>query len=408
MKIVGPFAQILTLNHLPLKGKLGDQQLEIIADGGVLIDEEGLILEVAPFERLTQKLPQVKIERIESEAVLIPGFIDCHTHIAFSGSRAADYAMRVGGKTYLEIAHAGGGIWDTVSHTRQASPQELVHNTLKRADRHLRAGVTTIEVKSGYGLGIESELRILRAIKNASEQSQADLISTCLAAHMKPNDFKGEAIDYLRQLSEELFPILQSEKLSQRIDIFIEESAFKPHESEYYLQKAEEAGFQITVHADQFSTGGSAIAVKFNALSADHLEASTEHEINLLAKSDTVSVALPGASVGLGMQFTPARKLLDAGACVAIASDWNPGSAPMGNLLSQACILGAYEKLSLAETLAGLTVRAAKALALDDRGNLQTGKLADMQAYPCADYREIFYQQGELKPIAVWKKGKRI
>src|SRR5699024_6719709 len=118
-----------------------------------------------------------------------------------------------------------------------------------------------------------------------------------------------------------------------------------------------------------------------------------------------VSVALPGASVGLGMQFTPARKLLDAGACVAIASDWNPGSAPMGNLLSQACILGAYEKLSLAETLTVLTVRSAKALALDDRGNLQTGKLADMQAYPCADYREIFYQQGELKPIAVWKKG---
>src|SRR5690606_21478714 len=320
----------------------------------------------------------------------------------------ADYAMRVAGKTYLEIAHAGGGIWDTVTQTRKASLQDLVDNIVKRAERHLRAGVTTLEAKSGYGLSIESEIRILRAIKQANAQSQADLISTCLAAHMKPRDFEGDAGQYLQHLIEELFPKLREEELSQRIDIFIEESAFGVEESEYYLQKAQEAGFQITVHADQFSTGGSAIAVKFNALSADHLEASTEREITLLARSETVSVALPGASVGLGMAFAPARKLLDAGACVAIASDWNPGSAPMGNLLSQACILGAYEKLSLAETLAGLTVRAAKALALDDRGSLQTGKLADMQAYPCSDYREIFYQQGELKPHVVWKKGKRI
>jgi len=408
MKIVGPFAQILTLNHLPLKGKLSDQQLEIIADGGVLIDDQGLVLEVGSFEKLHQKLPHVETELIPNAAVLIPGFIDCHTHIAFSGSRAADYAMRVAGKTYLEIAHAGGGIWDTVTQTRKASPQDLVDNIVKRAERHMRAGVTTLEAKSGYGLSIESEIRILRAIKQANAQSQADLISTCLAAHMKPRDFEGDAGQYLQHLIEELFPKLREEELSQRIDIFIEESAFGVEESEYYLQKAQKAGFRITVHADQFSTGGSVVAIKFNALSADHLEASTEHEINLLAKSDTVSVALPGASVGLGMQFTPARKLLDAGACVAIASDWNPGSAPMGNLLSQACILGAYEKLSLAETLAGLTVRAAKALALDDRGSLQTGKLADMQAYPCSDYREIFYQQGELKPHAVWKNGKRI
>lgn len=167
-------------------------------------------------------------------------------------------------------------------------------------------------------------------------------------------------------------------------------------------------GFDITVHADQFSTGGSEVAVNVGAVSADHLEASGEEEIKRLAASETVAVALPGASLGLGMGFAPARKLLNAGACLAIASDWNPGSAPMGDLLLQASVLSAYEKLTTAETFAGLTFRAAKALNLYDRGILEKGKLADMQAYPCTDYREILYHQGKLKPIKVYKKGEAI
>ena len=164
-------------------------------------------------------------------------------------------------------------------------------------------------------------------------------------------------------------------------------------------------GFDLVVHADQFTTGGSRIAVETGALSADHLEASTDIEIKQLAASDTVAVVLPGASLGLGIGFAPARKLLDAGASMAIASDWNPGSAPMGDLLTQAAILGAFEKLSTAETFAALTFRAAKALNLNDRGTIEPGKLADMQAFPCADYREILYHQGKLKPAKVWKRG---
>src|SRR5690606_15794961 len=186
----------------------------------------------------------------------------------------------------------------------------------------------------------------------------------------------------------------------------IEESAFSPSEGSYYLQQAQQLGFALTVHADQFSPGGSATAVACGAVSADHLEGSTDQEIKLLAQSATVAVALPGASLGLGMDFTPARKLLDEGACVAIASDWNPGSAPMGDLLVQASILGAYQKLTLAETLAGVTCRAARALRLADRGVLENGRIADMQAYPTTDYRDIFYHQGAMKPIQVWKYGK--
>jgi imidazolonepropionase len=167
-------------------------------------------------------------------------------------------------------------------------------------------------------------------------------------------------------------------------------------------------GFDITVHADQFSTSGSQVAVDFGAISADHLEASAKKEIELLAKSNVIATALPGASIGLGCDFTPARKLLDAGAALAIASDHNPGSAPMGNLLAQASILATFEKLSNAEVLAGLTFRAAAALNLKDRGILETGKLADFVVFPTKNYQEITYQQGQLKPSMVWKNGKKV
>ena len=167
-------------------------------------------------------------------------------------------------------------------------------------------------------------------------------------------------------------------------------------------------GFDITVHADQFSTGGSEIAVKHNAVSADHLEASTSREIQLLAKSNTIAMALPGASIGLGCGFTPARSLLDAGACLAIASDHNPGSAPMGHLLAQASILGSYEKLTNAEVLSGITFRAAAALHLNDRGSLATGKKADFVVFPTENYQEITYHQGQLPPASVWKNGVQV
>jgi imidazolonepropionase len=225
---------------------------------------------------------------------------------------------------------------------------------------------------------------------------------------MKPKDFEGSPKEYLIDLLTQLLPQLKAENLSNRIDIFIEDSAFSPEEGQYYLEEAKNMGFDLTVHADQFSTGGSAVAIKTGALSADHLESSTDSEIAAFAQAKTVAVALPGASIGLGMRFTPARKLLDAGASLAIASDWNPGSAPMGDLLTQAAILGAFEKLSLAETLAGLTFRAALALGLTDRGRLETGQCGDFQAYETNDYRDIFYQQGRLKPFKVWKDGQLI
>jgi len=409
--LIGPFSQILPLSNLPVNGALDDSQLFIVADGGVIV-ENGKILATGNFEQLRAANPGITVEQTISEQVLLPGFVDCHTHICFAGSRAKDYSMRIQGRSYLDIAKAGGGIWDSVVQTRAAEEIMLTQLLQQRAKRHLSQGVTTIEVKSGYGLNVENELKQLRAIKKANEPSDdftgADLVPTCLAAHLLPKDFNGDARAYLDHVLANLLPVIKVENLAERVDIFIEESAFNSVDALYYLSAAKAMGFELTVHADQFSTGGLAVAIEAGALSADHLEASTSTEIELLKDAETVAVVLPGASLGLGMHYAPARKLLDAGACVAIASDWNPGSAPMGNLLMQAAVMSAAEKLSAAEVFAGLTYRAAKALNLQDRGTISCGFLADMQAYPCNDYREILYHQGQLQPIGVWKNGNKV
>ncbi|MEL6922801.1 MAG: imidazolonepropionase [Bacteroidota bacterium] len=409
MKVLfGPFREMLPLRALPQRGPLKDEQLEILPNAGLVV-EAGRIVALGNFEALRKQYrdQELQVEEQQAALVLLPGFVDAHTHLCWAGSRARDYAARNNGKSYQEIAKAGGGIWDTVQQTRNASEAELVNLTTQRLDRHLRSGITTVEIKSGYGLSVNDELKILRAIQQAAAAHSADVVPTCLAAHIVPKDYK-DANTYLRDILDELVPQVQAEQLARRFDIFVEEGAFDPKTATPYLQKLRGLGFQLTVHGDQFSTGGSAVAVNCGALSVDHLEVSGEKEIQLLAGSDTVPVALPGASIGLGCAFTPARRLLDAGCALAIASDWNPGSAPQGNLLMQAAVLGAYEKLSAAEVFAGLTFRAARALGLSHTGHLAKAAKADFIAFATDDYREILYQQGSLMPRHVWKNGKQI
>ncbi|MBT8301231.1 MAG: imidazolonepropionase [Maribacter sp.] len=409
MKLIGPFKQIVPMRGLALKGAISDNQLEIIKDGGILIENDK-IRAIGNFPKMIAgaKGNAIEVHQLSGDHTCLPGFVDAHTHICYGGSRANDYAMRNSGKTYLEISNAGGGIWDTVTQTRKATKEALVKGIIKRAKRHLANGVTTIEVKSGYGLSVTEELKMLYAIKQADQTLATDLVTTCLAAHMFPRDYNGNPEDYLEEMATNLLPILKEENLTDRIDAFIEEGAFTPEFIEPYFNKAQELGFDIIVHADQFSTGGSEVAIRHNAISADHLEASTDREISLLANSDVVSVALPGASIGLGCAFTPARKILDAGGVLAIASDHNPGSAPMGDLLTQAAILGTFQKLSNAEVLAGITFRAAAALKLWDRGKLDEGFLADLSIFHTNDYKEVLYNQGNFKPCMVWKKGELV
>ena len=404
MKIIGPFKQILTLSNIPYKGAVKDEQLEILTDAALVV-KDGKIEDVGEWSTIKEKYPTDQIEEITDDRVLLPGFIDSHTHICFGGKRSRDFAMRLNGKTYLEIAESGGGIWSTVTNTRKDSMEKLSESALMRTNRLIENGVTTIEVKSGYGLSIEDELKMLEAIQKLKNSTRATIVPTFLGAHMKPRDFEGSDAEYLQLLVDEVFPIIQENDWSNRVDIFTEQTAFSIEDSREYLQKAKELGFELTVHADQFTAGSSIMAVELGAVSVDHLEFSGEKEIKAIADSNTVAVALPGASIGLGMQFTPARKLLDAGACLGIASDWNPGSAPMGDLLTQASILATYENLSMAEVLSGITFRAAKALNLMDRGKIEKGLQADFVSFPTDDFRDIIYYQGQLKPNQVWLAG---
>ena len=404
--LYGPFEQLLTMEGVPVKGALSDADLSVLHNAGIRITD-GIIQEVGDYQSLkTAAQGQgIHLHVFPESHVALPGYIDAHTHICFDGSRAQDYALRNAGKSYLEIAKAGGGIWSTVQHTRQASREVLTGLTLQRAHEHLARGTTTLEVKSGYGLDTENELKMLQAIADTNKASSIDLIPTCLAAHTLPKDRKLDAAAYLKEIQNDLLPEIRKQQLANRVDIFVEEGAFEVAESIAYLNYAKDLGFDCTVHADQFNTGGSQVAVTVGALSADHLEASGEIEIQLLAESDVMPIALPGASLGLGCNFTPARKLLDAGCGLAIASDHNPGSAPMGHLITQAAILGTFEKLTQAEVFAGLTRRAALALGLDDRGSLEVGKLGDLCVYQTSDLNEILYQQGSIQPIAVIKNG---
>jgi imidazolonepropionase len=404
LRLLGPFKQAVTMDGLGLKGNLPDDRFPVISDAGILVNA-GKIEAIGDFREL--KSLNAEVEDVDGNCVVMPGMVDVHTHLCWAGMRAKDYAMRLSGKTYLEIAQQGGGIWNTVTATRAAGTEELTGITVKRARKLFEQGTTTIEVKSGYGLDVASELKMLQSIKDADKLAEADLISTCLA-HIRPKDFDGSALQFLELLVSGLLPAVKERHLADRVDIYVDVEAFNRDDARYFLTEAKETGFSLTVHADQFTPGGVSLAVEMGALSADHLEASTDKDIKLIANSPVIPVVLPGASIGLGAPFAPARRLLNAGASLAIASDWNPGSAPMGNLLMQAAILGVYEKLTMAETLSAITFRAAAALGLTDRGALIPGMLADLVAFPCSDYREILYNQGGMMPVIIWKDGRRV
>ncbi len=395
--LYGPFSELITMQGLPLHGSLNDDQLPVIRDAGIVV-EGGSVVDVDTYTHLREEYENAQLFLNKEEAlVATPAFVDCHTHICWAGDRAKDYALRVAGKSYLEIAKAGGGIMDTVTATRKAGMDELVRLILARANTLLAQGIGVVEVKSGYGLDHEHELKMLRAIREADRHTPVELIPTFLGAHIKPTDYGGTHAAYLDDLLKKTLPIIQKEGLARRADIFVEEGAFDVSLSRSYAKRVMEQGFDMTMHVDQFHAGGGKLAVELGCVSADHLETTDEETISCFSGAETVAVALPGASLGLGMSYTPCRKLLDQGACVAIATDWNPGSAPMGDLLTQAALIGAGEKLSICETLAGITCRAARALR-KDAGIIKAGSKAGINIFRADDFRHIFYRQGQLKP----------
>jgi imidazolonepropionase len=399
--LIGPFKQCLTLSGLQDHGAISDENLEVLENIGILY-ENGIILAIVSWEDLAQCAYDEKI-LLEPGYILTPGLVDCHTHLCFAGSRAFDYQYRLSGLSYEEMAKRGGGIKYTMSQTRLATEETLLAFMNARLEKHLRRGVTTVELKSGYGLSAAFELSHLRLINRL--KSPQKIVPTCLATHVCPPEFQGEPQAYLDSIVKLLLPKVLEEGLAKRVDIFVENSAFPSEMARGYLDICQQMGFDLTLHADQFSNQGAKLAAVLGAKSADHLEVSQKDDLQALQAANVVAVALPGASMGLGCAYAPTRMALDLGLSVAIASDWNPGSAPMGDLLLQASVLGMATRMSSAEIWAGLTFRPAQSLGLDRVGKIEVGYVADMIAFKADHWQEILYQQGQLLPSIVMTQG---
>ncbi|MYG81821.1 MAG: imidazolonepropionase [Gemmatimonadetes bacterium] len=341
-------------------------------------------------------------------AWMTPGLIDCHTHIVFGGDRISDFRRRLQGRSYAEIARAGGGIMSTVRATRRASSEELTRRAAARGRELADWGVTTIEVKSGYGLDVETELRMLEVAASLREHLRADISPTLLAAHSVPPEYAGRRGDYLRVVVEEILPAVLQQGHAMSIDVFCEDIAFTPAESRLVLEAGISAGLDGRVHADQLSDmGGGALAAAVGARSADHLEYLSREGVEAMAAAGVSAVLLPGAAYTLGAERKPpVGALRRAGVAMAVATDANPGSSPItcvGMILNLACI---QFGLTPEEALLGFTAAAAQVLGMhDDRGTLEPGKRADLALWDVDDLAELCYRVGASPLKSLVKDG---
>jgi imidazolonepropionase len=325
--------------------------------------------------------------------LVIPGLVDCHTHLAFGGWRAREFVERIQGRSYQEIAAAGGGIASTVAATRATSAGALLDRCVGFADAMLALGVTTIECKSGYGLTVEEELRLLRVYERLAARGPQRIVPTLLGAHAVPPEMRARREDYVALVIDAMIPLAAGEHLARCCDVFVEHGAFTLDEARRILHAARTAGLGAKLHADQLSDGGgAALAAEVGALSADHLEYVSDSGIAALARADVVAVSLPLATLYLGQRPMPARRLIAAGVPVAVATDFNPGSAPSFHLplaLTLACTL---QRMTPAEALKGATLYAARAVGLDAQvGWLSPGKFADFAVVDASDVDDCMY-----------------
>lgn len=405
-------AQVLTLAGGPQRGaSLGN--LGIIEDGAVFI-EDSRIAAVGSSEELLAAYPNS--QKIDAQGrVLMPAFVDAHTHVVWAGDRAAEFEMRLAGKSYLEILQAGGGILSTLRQTRAASLDDLIAQTRPRLQRMFAHGSTTIEAKTGYGLDLESELKLLEALLRLDQEGPWELAITFLGAHAIPPEFKDRAENYTRHLCEDMLPAVQRwwrQHTASRplpfVDVFCETGSFDLPQSRRILETAKGLGFPLKIHADEFDNlGGVGMAVELGAASADHLVATSPAEIEALAASATVAVALPATPFGLAeSEYTPAQAILQAGGLLAIASDLNPGTAWGESLQFVLALACRYLKLTPAQAIAAATINAAAAINRQTLlGSIQVGKQADLLLLEVSDYRHLGYRFGINLVHTVLKKG---
>jgi len=372
----------------------------------VLIEGD-TISAIGPAASFDQSLGDDATVLDASTYVALPGFVDSHTHMVFAGSRENEFAMRAKGKTYKEIAAGGGGILSTVKATRSASKKELKKLASKRLDAMMKHGTTTVEIKSGYGLDEDSEIKMLEAINELAEEHFMTIMPTFLGAHALPPEFVHNRQAYIDLLCERMLPYIAKRKLARFCDVFCEENYFTAQEAAHILEKGLALGLKPKLHADEFkSIGGTPVAAALQAVSVDHLEHVDEAGLQSLQKGNTVAVLLPGVSFFLRNPYAPARRLIDAGIPVAIASDFNPGSCMAFSMPLMMTIACTQMGMTPEEAVVATTLNGAAALGVSDTlGSIEVGKQADLMLYDIPNYRFLAYHFGVNHVAKVIKRG---
>jgi imidazolonepropionase len=403
-------SQLLTLAG-PARARVGEElrELSIIQDGALLV-RDGLVERVGTRAQIEPYI-EPGCETVDAAGrIVCPGFVDAHTHPVFAGNRAAEFEERSSGVTYQEIAARGGGIKSTVNATRAASLDALIEAGRRHAKWFLRCGTTTVEAKSGYGLSIEDELKILRAIRALGECSELRYVPTFLGAHDIPNEFVTRREQYVQLLIEEMIPQVAAAKLAEYCDVFCEAKVFSADEAWQILAAAKCHGLGLRMHADQLSlSGGAKLAAELGCATADHLEYADSEGIAALKQAGVQPVLLPGSVYALGSQrYPPAREMISAGLAIVLATDFNPGSSPTPSLPMVFSIAATHMKMTPAESIVAATINAAYSLGRGESlGSLEVGKCADFVIHDCEDYRELAYFFGVEHPRRVYINGRQ-
>jgi len=384
--------------------------LAIIPDGGMLV-RDGVIVVTGSSQEIEKQTPG-DAEVVDAMGrVVLPGFVDAHAHPVFGGDRVDEFEMRARGATYEEIAASGGGIRSTVSKTRAATEDQLLAQAKKHAEWFIRCGTTTVEAKSGYGLSVEDEIKILRVVRRLSQETPVEFVPTFLGAHAVPEEFRSAPDRYVSLVIDEMLPQIAEERLAEFCDIFCERGYFDIETSRKVLNAAKERGLGIRMHADQLTNGGgAALAAELGAVTADHLEQTEAPGIAAMQRAGVQPVLLPGSVYSLGKTRYPrAREMIEAGLAVVLATDFNPGSSPTPSMQMVLSLAATQMKMTPAEGVTAATINAAYSLKRGDKiGSLETGKRANFALYDCADYRELAYYFGVPQTHSVYVRGERV
>lgn len=409
MKLIANSAQIVTVNTNGKNVMRGAdlKHIGVLTEHAIIIEDDR-IKDIIPNNSI--KNPS-KYDIIDAQdKIVLPGLVECHTHSAFAGSRADEFKLKLQGKTYEQIARRGGGILSTVNAVRNSSPKDLIRLLVPRIQYFISQGITTLEIKSGYGLDFENELKMLEVIHKMKSFFSIDIISTFLGAHTYPPEFKDNHKGYIDLINKKILPIVAEKKLAKFCDAYCELSAFSAAEVDVVFKRAKELGFQLRLHSEQFhNIGGLELALSHDAVSVDHLEVMYDKHIFKLAAFDIVAVLLPGVSFFLNYDYAPARKLIDNNAIVALSTDYNPGSSHIANLNLIMSLAAIRMEMTFEEVIAAVTINAAKAV-LKNReiGSIEIGKKADFAIFDVLDYAEIIYNVGKNLNVMTIKNGKVI